>query len=299
MTYPVAIYLLSVGSKVSVGGQLPFTSEVVTREANLLDLDLRWYFLHVETGDLAVAGRSKNHRRIRRWVMGASLAALLIASGVTIALTITRQKDVLIIGDSLTYESAPALTSDLLDNGFSVQVSAIPGSGLLDTHIDWLAHAKQLISSDNPDIVVVEFIGDYGLFGTPPGLGDRTPEFYAHWQSVAQQLEMVLTSRGAQVYWVVGPPVEDPANESKLITLDNLYEHLKAPNTHSGVPLVIDATKPFATSSGGYSQYMPGPNGAPVELRVPDGTHFTLAGIALFGKTVAEQVAAGPVRLLM
>jgi hypothetical protein len=224
----------------------------------------------------------------------------MVVAGVTIAAVVVvagRQKQVLCIGDSLTYQSSAALKADLSARGFAPQVIGIGGSGLLDTKVNWASIANREVSELNPDVVVVEFIGNYGIFGTRPGIADKTPAFYSAWAAAAQQLEDILTSRRAQVYWVVGPPVERPADQAKITALAHIYENLHAPNTRTKHPLTIDAIKPFSDATGGYAEYLPGPNGAPVQIRLPDGTHFTLAGIARFGQVVAQAVAAGPTRL--
>ena len=97
------------------------------------------------------------------------------------------------------------------------------------------------MASFDPDIVVVEFIGNYGVFGTRPGIVARSPQFYAAWAAAAQELERILTTRGAQVYWVIGPPVPLPTSQRQLLQLDHIYETLEAPNTASGHPLTVDA----------------------------------------------------------
>jgi hypothetical protein len=140
-------------------------------------------------------------------------------------------------------------------------------------------------------VVVVEYVGDYGFLGERPGVGAHTPAFYAQWAAQAQQLEDILTSRNATVYWVIGPPVSNPINEAAIITLDQIYEHLHAPNTSSGRPPLIDATPALTGGTGRYTEYLPGPGGTPVEVRTPDGTHLTLYGIALLGRVVAQAIA--------
>ena len=205
-------------------------------------------------------------------------------------------KTVLCVGDSLTSGAAQALNDQLQAKGFDPVLHAIPGSGLLDTKVNWADQARQLVAQFNPDVVVVEFIGDYGLLGERPGVAINSPPFFAQWGSAAQQLEDIFTSGGAQVYWVLGPPVAQPVGEHELVSLDYIYQVLRAPNTTSGRPLTIDAVRPFSAPGAGYSEFLPGPNGLPVQIRTPDGTHLTVAGNSLFAHTVATAVALGPSR---
>ncbi len=178
--------------------------------------------------------------------------------------------------------------------GYDLQPAALSGSGLLDTQVNWVAHGRQLIAQYGPSVVVVEFIGDYGFLGERPGVAPYTPAFYQQWGEVAQQLEDVLTSRGAKVYWVIGPPLSNPVTEAALVRLDRIYEHLHAPNTESGHPLLIDVTPALTGGTGRYTEDIPGAGGVPVEVRTPDGTHFTLYGAVLYGRAIAQAIGAAP-----
>ncbi len=121
-------------------------------------------------------------------------------------------------------------------------------------------------------------------------------QFFAHWASGAEQLEDILTSRGAQVYWVLGPPVAQAAGEHELLDLDYVYQALHASNTSSGRALTINAMRPFSALGGGYSQHLPNPQGQLVQIRTPGGTHMTEAGDLLFAQTLVNAVDSGPSR---
>ncbi len=236
-------------------------------------------------------------RRLRMWP---GVALCLVAAAVSAIVMVPRaladHRKVLVIGDSLSAQSAPAFEADLQAKGFTPAVHALSGSGLLDLQVNWGAQATELIKSFDPDVVSVEFIGDYGLFGERPGIAPHSPQFYAAWARAAQQLEDILTSRGAQVYWVIGPPVAQAQGEQELVDLDHIYESLHAPDTPSGHPLIIDEVTPFSAPGGGYTEFLPGPGGAPVQVRAPDGTHFTQAGFERFAGVVTQTIANGPSR---
>jgi len=229
-----------------------------------------------------------------RWVVVCVVVGA-IATIVVVPKALAHRK-VLAIGDSLTAQSTPALVADLRAKGFDPQVHAISGSGLLDTKVNWATEVTSSVRSFDPDIVVVEFIGDYGLFGTRPGVAFRSPQFYEEWVVAAQELEQILTSRGAQVYWVTGPPVAQAAGEQQVQEIDHIYEALRASNTASGRPLTIDEVTPFSAPGGGYTEFLPGPGGNPVQVRAPDGTHFTQAGTERFAGVIADAITVGPAR---
>ena len=233
-------------------------------------------------------------RRVWPWV------SALVVAGVAIAVVVVPPrvvaKRVLCIGDSLMSGAALDVTGQLQMKGFDPKVHAIPGSGLLDTKVNWVDQARQLVTQFDPDAVVVEFIGDYGLLGERPGVAPNSPQFFDHWASATRQLESALTSRGAQVYWVLGPPVAQPVGEHELLVLDYIYQALHAPNTATGRALTIDAVRPFSATHGGYSEFLPDSRGQLVQVRTPDGTHMTEAGDVLFATTLATAIASGPSR---
>lgn len=229
---------------------------------------------------------------IRRRVVPIA-ALLVIAFGVTFGVILANEahgERVLCIGDSLMFQASSEVTMALQSKGYDVQVNAVAGSGLLDTKYDWPLTASGLIASFNPDIVVAEFIGDYGLLGTRPGVAPNSQAFYDAWMLAAQQLEDILTARHAQVYWVIGPPVAQPSGEHNIMILDHIYQTLAASDTGSGHPPVINMNARFAGQGGGYTEYLPLPDGQLVQVRTPDGTHLTPAGQSLFAQVVAQTV---------
>jgi hypothetical protein len=222
-------------------------------------------------------------------LVGVALAAAVAA--VALGVAGSSPRSVVVMGDSLMAESAGAVGAYLDFQGDAVHPSALAGSGLLDTEVDWIGHARQLVALYDPKIVVVEFSGDYGFLGTRPGIAPFTPAFYDAWRGQSQKLEDILTSRGARVYWVVGPPVANPINNASIFTLDHVYATLHAPNEASGHPPLIEVGPALTGGTGRYTEFLPGPNGQPVQVRQPDGTHFTIYGVALFARAIAQAVS--------
>jgi hypothetical protein len=211
----------------------------------------------------------------------------------TLVLTSGGGTRVLCVGDSLTAQSDSQLLSDLGDRGDDARVSALSGSGLLDTKVNWDTVGRLQVHSFNPRVVVVEFIGNYGGFGAQPGVKDASPEFYMEWAAAAQRLEYVLASRGATVYWVVGPPVRPAKLQLRVSTIDHIYSQLRQPRTGRTVPLV-DMKKAFAGPDGGFAEYLPDGSGRLVQVRNPDGTHLAPAGITIFSQTITDAVGRVP-----
>jgi len=219
------------------------------------------------------------------------LVAVLALIGVLSATAQRPPETVALIGDSLLAEAAPLISRDVGPQGTRVVASlAVEGAGILDTSVNWLAKARQLIETEDPNAVVVEYVGNYGTYGSIPGISVYTAPFYRRWAATAQKLEYILTSRGAAVYWVVGPPVRIAGPERGIETFDRIYAHLHAPNTRSTTPLLIDVTPAVTGGTGSYTQYVTGAHGTRVQVRQSDGVHFTTYGASLFARAIADVV---------
>ena len=217
--------------------------------------------------------------------------ALLLAGG---ALVVALDKvnsgptRVLLIGDSLMAQAVPVTANALNQAAFSVRAAPAPGTGLLDTKFNWLAKMQQLVDQYHPNIVIAEFLGNYGLFGDRPGI--VTPaQFFSAWHAAAQQATDILSSQGAHIFWVLGPPVSRPLDDQKVRTIARLYKSLTSPPGHGTVSW-IDEFPPFTDSEGHYIQSVQGPGGAPVPLRTPDGTHLSPVGAIRFSAAIVQAI---------
>ncbi len=229
------------------------------------------------------------------WPLALALAVFTTAAvAVPLGSAGAQTHSVVLMGDSLLAEAAGDITTSLEAQGDTVDASAaVPGAGLLDTGISWLSTARSLVAKDDPDVVVVEYVGNYGYFGGIKGVSVYTRAFYRRWAAAAQRLEDVLTSRGATVYWVIGPPVDSPTvpkAESGIVVFDRAYANLHAPHTVSGRPPLIDVTPAVTGGTGTYEESIPNPAGGVVQVRQRDGVHFTAYGASLFAGAIVSAV---------
>ena len=217
---------------------------------------------------------------------------MAVSLGVVVIL-LTSHRKVLLIGDSIMQQAGPAATGDLSREGYQAQVQAYFGTGLLDTRFDWLGKMRQLVDQYRPDIVVVEFVGNYGGFGTRPGISEMSPQFYAAWATAAQQATDILTSRHAQVYWVLGPAMGKTALQARATALGRIYLGLQAPASPARHPLFVDEVKPFTDAQGQYIAWTVVGDGPPVPLRLPDGLHLAPpAGTQRFADAITATLPA-------
>jgi lysophospholipase L1-like esterase len=134
------------------------------------------------------------------------------------------------------------------------------------------------VAGFDPDVVVLEFIGNYRSFGDPglPGVDINTPAFYAAWQAEARELTVAARARGADVYWVLGPSVGITAQwRDRVHVLAGGYRRLGEELCGIGY---VDA---FALLGDPWS---------PSPRRNPDGVHLTGAGGAALAHAIFERV---------
>ena len=127
-----------------------------------------------------------------------------------------------------------------------------------------------------PDVVVLEFIGNYRAFGTGiPGLEPDTPEFDARWLAEARALTRIALGGGARVYWLLGPAVREPTWDARIHRLSAGYARLA-----SDCP-GVDAIDAFRVLG---DPWAPGP------FRQIDGAHLTPEGAGVMARAVLDAV---------
>jgi hypothetical protein len=190
---------------------------------------------------------------------------------------------ILFIGDSITGNVLVDGNGQALftSHGFEVQRSSSSGFGLLDDpQHGYRDETASRVGAFDPDVVVLEFIGNYRAFGDPglAGVDIDTPGFYAAWQAEADAVTRQAAARGARVYWVLGPAVGITAEwRDRVHILAAGYRALAT--TRCGTRF-IDA---FETLGDPW---------APSPLRNPDGVHLSAWGGAALAHEIFDRVVA-------
>jgi lysophospholipase L1-like esterase len=190
---------------------------------------------------------------------------------------------VLFVGDSITSNVMVDGSGQAFfeQHGFEVRRSATPGFGLLDDPQHGYRDQMALqVAGFDPDVVVLEFIGNYRSFGDPglPGVDVNTAAFYAAWQAEARAVTAAARARGAEVFWVLGPSVGITAEwRDRVHVLAAGYRRLGAElcDLH-----YVDA---FALLGDPWT---------PSALRNPDGVHLSSQGGAVLARAIFQQIVA-------
>ncbi len=137
---------------------------------------------------------------------------------------------VILVGDSLTTSYQDATAKKLATQGYQVTRAGVPRSSILDTGVCDGTAARTLLNTVDPDVVVFENNGSYGL---RPGVKPCAPRvrpgskaFYRQWTSAALRNQKILTSRQAKFLWVLNPSVSHEPRRSMIPKINSIYRRL-------------------------------------------------------------------------
>jgi len=230
------------------------------------------------------------------------MCVVLVVAGLPGCSLFDKRVDILLIGDSIMSQSGQFTESYLIEQpnvgSASTHTEAINGSGLLTPGLcddcDWLGRAPKLIETYEPKIVLVLFIGNYaddefwtGTDGQPVP-NDYGQRFFAEWGARAETLNTLLAARGAQVDWVLPPPLAGIEGQRREEAMRRTYEDLQR-----RVPsiVLIDSKPALGGPNGEWVWRRPGVDGGEVTVRQADSVHLTDDGGRLLARQMAITVA--------
>ena len=165
-----------------------------------------------------------------RWIRGTVVGLVSLAVVAVCALpagAATRTpgpRRVLLVGDSITVSYQDEAAAMLRAKGYQVRLAGFPGRSLLDVNMCKASEAHYWSSSFDPDVVVYQAIGTYGLLtggGIPPCLPSVTPgsvPFFRKWKSAANLNQRAFTAR-ARFLWILNPQTAPAKNTAALNTI--------------------------------------------------------------------------------
>lgn len=185
-----------------------------------------------------------------------------------------------IIGDSFMELFGPALQNDAFETGvIESEVDFRFVSGLVRSDFfDWPDHIRERMPELQPDAVVVMFGGNDGQPRLWQGeeLQPDTPAWLEMYGVlVGEAMDELLRGGAARVYWVGLPIMRDDAFTRRVIGFNEVYraEAEKRPEV-----TYVSSFELFQDESGEYSTYLRTDSGDLLEMRFPDGAHFTWPG---------------------
>jgi hypothetical protein len=201
---------------------------------------------------------------------------------------------VLLLGDGVMWDAAPALTAAFGRLGPThIDTRAYWGFGLTRPDWqDWPGLWPSLMLDDHPDVVLVS-IGTHDA--EPRRVGDEVrapgqPDWQQWYGGLATSAMEMLTADGARVYWGTMLPSPVAAVEEFGRGLDSVLTSVATSVATSRHGATMVATATALSVDGAYTDVDPA---APSHRwRKPDGVHLCAAGAARFAEAYVAAVAS-------
>jgi uncharacterized protein len=150
---------------------------------------------------------------------------------------------------------------------------------------DWPAHLVNDVLPDHPEVVVIIFGANDAQPLNIDGVVRESsePEWLAEYRRRVASTMDLLGGEGRFVVWIGQPIMRSSSFSERIARLNAIYreEAAQRPWIH-----FLDTWPLFADAGGGYSDYLPGPDGEQQLMRQQDGIHLSREG----GDRLAEAV---------
>ncbi|HEU4865363.1 MAG TPA: DUF459 domain-containing protein [Actinomycetota bacterium] len=192
---------------------------------------------------------------------------------------------VAVIGDSLSQGLGPAIERWMNPGVVRVLSLGRPSTGLSrEDYFNWRSGMRLIVEEFRPDLVFV-MLGSNDAQAQISRDGAAIPVGSADWvkgyRERAAELLREATRAGTHVVWVGIPIVKERERWDFYRRVNDIYR-----DTANADPFgtFVDSWEPFEARDGGYTAFVRNERGGLVEVRAPDGVHFTSTGYGLLGK---------------
>ena len=192
---------------------------------------------------------------------------------------------VAVIGDSLSQGLGPAIERWMNPGVVRVLSLGRPSTGLSrEDYFNWRSGMRLIVEEFRPDLVFV-MLGSNDAQAQISRDGAAIPVGSTDWveryRDRAAELLQEATRAGTHVVWVGIPIVKERERWDFYRRVNDIYR-----DTANADPFgtFVDSWEPFEARDGGYTAFVRNERGGLVEVRAPDGVHFTSTGYGFLGK---------------
>jgi hypothetical protein len=190
-----------------------------------------------------------------------------------------------VIGDSLSQGLGPAIERWMNPGVVRVLSLGRPSTGLSrEDYFNWRSGMRLIVEEFRPDLVFV-MLGSNDAQAQISRDGAAIPVGSTDWvegyRDRAAELLREATRAGTHVVWVGIPIVKEREHWDFYRRVNDIYR-----DTANADPFgtFVDSWEPFEARDGGYTAFVRNERGDLVEVRAPDGVHFTSTGYGFLGK---------------
>lgn len=207
---------------------------------------------------------------------------------------------VLFIGDSIVHQAWPTIEDRLAGAGIEGRAIGGEGEHLLSEQGRWLDDLGAELAAFDPDLVVLEGCCGWGnpwldeTYIAPDGtsLEPDTEASWNEWSRMARAMTELARRDGRAVMWLMAPPARTNGYygpvEGRIATANAIYERIVQCTPGVGV---LD-WRVIAAPDGSFTWELPDAEGDLVQVRHPDGLHFTREGQAVLAEYTRDTLLA-------
>jgi hypothetical protein len=199
---------------------------------------------------------------------------------------------VVVIGDSLAVGLARTIGAGMDPALVRVVNQARLATGLARSDaFDWPAEVARIADQFRPDLIVVMIGSNDAQSIVHPGGGairTHTIEWVRAYRAQIDELIISATSRGARVAWVGLPTMQEPVRRQWARRLNGHYRTQVKKNAGA---IYVDTFERFSRPDGSYAAYIRDDKGRTVQVREPDGVHFTYTGYTMVADLVFDRLS--------
>jgi uncharacterized protein len=192
---------------------------------------------------------------------------------------------VAVIGDSLSQGLGPAIERWMNPGVVRVLSLGRPSTGLSrEDYFNWRSGMRQIVEEFRPDLVFVmlgsnDAQAQISRDGAAIAVGST--DWVEGYRDRAAELLEEATQAGTHVVWVGIPIVKERERWDFYRRVNDIYR-----DTANADPFgtYVDTWEPFQARDGGYTAFVRNERGDLVEVRSPDGVHFTPTGYSFIGR---------------
>lgn len=200
---------------------------------------------------------------------------------------------ILICGDSLMKTLGIALERDLAKRGYNrnTLVTSI-GTGLARLDLfNWHDLLRTRIAREQPEIAIIS-IGPNDNQPMKDASGANIPANTSEWTAeylrrVTTCLDIMSVGGVKLVLWLGQPDMRNPDLQAHIDRVNQIFRDLVPdyPNT-----VYFDTQRILSREPGKFTMYLPDRDGMPVNVRVSDGSHLSMAGATMVARAVVDMI---------